>query len=46
MEAELEAELSLAGTALGDELSDGVAGDATEETTIKDWAAKRAFLGA
>lgn len=42
---ELKAELGLAATALGDELGDGVAGDASVEEAIQDRAAEGAFLG-
>lgn len=44
-EGELEAELGLAGAALGDELGYGVAGNAAAEAAVEDGAAQCAFLG-
>ena len=44
-EEELEAELGLAGGALGDELGDGVTGNAAGEAAIENGAAESALLG-
>lgn len=44
-EGELEAELGLAGAALGDELRHGVAGNAAAEAAVEEGATQRAFLG-
>lgn len=39
--SELEAELSLAATALGYQLRDRVAGDTAAQAAVQDWAAQR-----
>lgn len=39
-ESELEAELGLAAAAFGDELREGVAGDAAAEVAVEDWTAQ------
>ena len=44
-EGELEAELGLAGAALGDGLRHGVAGNAAPEAAVEEGATQRAFLG-